>query len=51
MMLLFNAVLYMLVKYASSRGPHMFMCLMLILSGPVKLLFCSVLLLLGLDLL
>ena len=35
-MLLFSDVLYMLMRYASPRGP---MCLMLTLSGPVELLF------------
>ena len=46
-MLLFSDVLYMLVRYASRSGP---MCLMLTLSGPVELLFCCVLLPLGLVL-
>ena len=38
-MLLFNDVLYMLVKYASPSGPMCLMCLMLTLSGHVELLF------------
>ena len=38
-MLLFSDVLYMLVRYASPRGPMCLRCLMLTLSGPVELLF------------
>ena len=38
-MLLFSDVLYMLVMYASPGGPMCLRCLMLILSGPVELLF------------
>ena len=39
-MLLFSDMLYMLVRYASPSGPMCLRCLMLTLSGPVKLL-CS----------
>ena len=39
MMLLFSDVLYMLVRYASPRGPMCLRCLMLTLSGLVELLF------------
>ena len=38
-MFLFIDVLYMLVSYASPSGPMCLRCLMLILSGPVELLF------------
>ena len=49
-MLLFSDMLYMLVRYASPSGPMCLRCLMLTLSDPVELLFCFVLLLLGLVL-
>ena len=39
MMVLFNAMLYILVRYVSPRGPMCFRCLVLNLSGPVELLF------------
>ena len=39
MMLLFNDVVYMLVRYESSSGPMCLRCLMLTLSGPMELLF------------
>ena len=39
MMLLFNDVMYMLVRYASPSGSICLRCLMLTLSGPVELLF------------
>ena len=39
MMLLFSDVLYMLVRYASPSAIMCLGCLMLTLSGPVKLLF------------
>ena len=39
MILLFNDVLYMLVRYASPSGHMCLRCLMLTLSGPVELLF------------
>ena len=38
-MLLFSDVLYMLVRYASPSSDMCLRCLMLTLSGPVKLLF------------
>ena len=38
-MLLVSDVLYMLVRYAISRGHMCLRCLMLTLSGPVELLF------------
>ena len=38
-MLLFSDILYMLVRYASQRGPMCLSYLMLTLSGPVELLF------------
>ena len=38
-MLLLRAVLNMLVKNASPRGPMCFMCLMFCFSGPCELLF------------
>ena len=38
-MLLFNDVLYMLVRYASPSGPMCLRCLMLTFSDPVELLF------------
>ena len=42
-MLLFSDVLYMLVRYASPRGPMCLRCLMLTLSGPVELfLLCFI---------
>ena len=41
MMLLFNAMLYMLVRYAGARGPMCFSYLMFNLSGPAELLFLS----------
>ena len=49
-MLLFSDMLYMLVRYASPNGPMCLRCLMLTLSGPVEMLFCFVLLPLGLVL-
>ena len=42
-MFLFSDVLYMLVWYASPSGPMCLRCLMLTLSGPVKLfLLCFI---------
>ena len=38
-MLLFSAVLYILVRYASPSGPMCLRYLMVTLSGPVELLF------------
>ena len=38
-MFLFRAVLNILVRNASPRGPMSFRCLILILSGPCELLF------------
>ena len=38
-MLLFSDMLYMLVRYASPRGPMCLRCLMLTLSGHVELSF------------
>ena len=43
-MLLFNNVVYMLVRYESPSGPMCLRCLVLTFSGPVELLFCFVLL-------
>ena len=42
MILLFSGMLYMLVRYASPSGPMCLRCLMLTLSGHVKvfLLYC-----------
>ena len=37
--MLFSDMVYMLVRYASPRGPMCLRCLMLTLSGPVELLF------------
>ena len=39
MMLLFNDMLYMLVRYASPSGPMCLRCLILTSSGPVELFF------------
>ena len=36
---MFSAMLYMLVRYASSSGPMCLRCLMFTLSGHVELLF------------
>ena len=38
-MLLFNGMLYMLLRYVSPSGPMCLRCLMLTLSGSVELLF------------
>ena len=42
-MMLFNAMLYMLVRYESPRRPMCFRCLMFNFSWPMELLFYSVL--------
>ena len=39
MMLLFSALLYMLVRYASPSSPICFRSMMFTLSGPVEMLF------------
>ena len=49
-MFLLRAVVYMLVRKVSPRGPMCFRCLMLRLSGPTELLFCYIVLPLGLGL-
>jgi len=41
MMFLFSEKLKMLVRYSIARGPRCFRCFMLILSGPVELLFLA----------
>ena len=49
--MMFSAMLYMLVRYASPKVPLCFRCLMFNFSGHVQLLFCSDLLPLGPELL
>ena len=46
-MFLLRAVLNILVRNASPRGPMCFRCLIFSLSGPCELFFCFVLLPLG----